>query len=278
MRQFRNAIRTQFALLVSTLVSISLIGFFSLFRPQCRIRFFLTAFVYLLFTIVVFVAVGDLYVLRQNIVLVVLWWLFCNILALLSGPWFAHGYLSTGDIVTFSRVYMAYPIYLLLAYDKNLVDVVVIGSIIGFSDAADGRIARITRSASKLGALFDPFADACFFLMVTLAEVRMGIYAFYLALIMLIRYLLPGIGSLVVLAKQIKVNFGHTTAGQASTLAFGFSLAVPVVFLILGHSPVATFPYMALVLSLLTLATFTSLIRRVARRPQGRSDARHVRF
>lgn len=83
------------------------------------------------------------------------------------------------------------------------------------SDILDGQIARLTRTQSKLGQLLDGEADLFLWLAITLILTQQAILPFWFISIVLFRFLLPLIATLIsYFALARPVRFGSTRLGK----------------------------------------------------------------
>lgn len=107
----------------------------------------------------------------------------------------------------------------------------------GFSDWADGKIARWLNQASRLGAVLDPAADRLYTLATVVAFVLRDIIPLWFALVLVGRDLLVGVCILVLR----RAGFGPpevTYIGKAAT--FNLMYAMPLLLLAQGGSDFAT--------------------------------------
>jgi len=126
--------------------------------------------------------------------------------------------------------------------------VLLLGSV---TDIADGQIARQTQWQTRLGGYLDSEADLYFSSSVSLAALLAGLLPAWVAAIMLLRFVIPVIGSLLSYFVAIRqVDLTHTFLGRSAGVA-------QAAFLITILAPPALAPVsgpLYLPLLLLTLA------------------------
>jgi len=108
----------------------------------------------------------------------------------------------------------------------------VVLMVSGFSDWADGKLARLLNQTSKLGVLLDPAADRLYILATLVAFVARDIIPLWLAVVIVGRDLLLGL-TLPVLRRH---GYGPPPVhnlGKAATLALLY--AFPLLLLANGH-------------------------------------------
>jgi len=110
--------------------------------------------------------------------------------------------------------------------------------VAGFTDWADGKLARMLNQSSRLGALLDPAADRLYILATLVAFVIRDVVPIWVVAVLLGRDLLVGL-SLLVLRRHgyqaLQVNY----VGKAAT--FNLLYAFPLLLLAVGTSDVAEF-------------------------------------
>lgn len=109
--------------------------------------------------------------------------------------------------------------------------------VAGFSDWADGKIARWLNQTSKLGAMLDPAADRLYTLATVIAFVLRDIVPWWIAAVLVLRDVLVG----VCLWMLRRAGFGTpevTYIGKAAT--FNLMYAMPLLLLAQGGSDAAT--------------------------------------
>jgi phosphatidylglycerophosphate synthase len=94
-------------------------------------------------------------------------------------------------------------------------------------DILDGQIARRTKTQSKLGQIADAEADFCLYLSLTIILLQNGVLPLWIALVMLLRFVIPLIATLIsYLALAHPVYFGSTLWGKYAGLAQSFYFLV----------------------------------------------------
>lgn len=91
------------------------------------------------------------------------------------------------DIISFSRIILAYPMYLSLINGIDYLVVVILSWMIA-SDVCDGAVARYY-GFSSFGAWLDPIADACGIIAWVLALLKLELLSHYLVFFWFFRYL-----------------------------------------------------------------------------------------
>jgi len=126
-------------------------------------------------------------------------------------------------------------VYLLLGPEADGWAIAVL-MVAGFTDWADGKLARILNQNSRLGALLDPAADRLYILATLIAFVVRDVVPVWVVAIILGRDVLVGV-SLLVLRRHgyqaLQVNY----VGKAAT--FNLLYAFPLLLLAAGSSGLA---------------------------------------
>jgi cardiolipin synthase len=119
--------------------------------------------------------------------------------------------------VTLARAYMAAPALAYSMSPGHLGPLAVVLAIAGLTDLVDGTIARRFGSYSTLGGGLDPVVDGVLLGAVAVGLVGSGIIPLWLAVVIVLRYLLPAVGGLVLISLHRRPELRHTLSGQIST-------------------------------------------------------------
>lgn len=119
--------------------------------------------------------------------------------------------------ISLARAHLAAPalVYSLVPGRLGLLTVVL--AIAGLSDLVDGTIARRFDRPSSLGGALDPVVDGVLLGAVAIGLALGGTIPFWLAAVIVARYLLPAIAGLVMISMHRHVDLRHTVSGQIST-------------------------------------------------------------
>jgi len=110
--------------------------------------------------------------------------------------------------------------------------------VAGFTDWADGKLARMLNQSSRLGALLDPAADRLYILATLVAFVIRDVVPIWVVAVLLGRDLLVGL-SLLLLRRHGYLALQVNYVGKAAT--FNLLYAFPLLLLAVGNSAVADF-------------------------------------
>ncbi|MDX1891936.1 CDP-alcohol phosphatidyltransferase family protein [Mycolicibacterium sp. 050158] len=169
-------------------------------------------------------------------------------------------------------------IYLLVAQANGWAVAVLMFS--GFSDWADGKIARLVdNQSSRLGALLDPAVDRIYMVVVPVALASVGIVPWWFVVVLLVRDVVLA-STLPVLRSRGLTALSVTYVGKAATFALmsGFPLVLlgqwdalwSRVILAIGWAFLGWGMAMYLWSGVLYLIQVTMVVRRMPRRPRGR--------
>jgi cardiolipin synthase (CMP-forming) len=121
------------------------------------------------------------------------------------------------NLVTGSRVVLALPAFWFAQRVDSFGWLALVVLVAGVSDLVDGWVARRFDRPTRFGAALDPVADGFFFGAVALGLAVGGAYPFWLAWLVVLRYLLPVlVGAVLVLLGRLP-SLRHTFFGQLST-------------------------------------------------------------
>ena len=119
--------------------------------------------------------------------------------------------------VSLARAYLAAPALAYSMSPGHLGPLAVVLAIAGLTDLVDGTIARRFDKPSTLGGGLDPVVDGVFLAAVAVGLVASEILPLWLAVVIVLRYLLPAIGGLVLISLHRRPELRHTVSGQIST-------------------------------------------------------------
>lgn len=140
--------------------------------------------------------------------------------------------------ITAVRAYLSLPVVLYAALPPlGLARVlfIVIAAPIAALDAADGFIARRAGPLTVLGRAIDPIMDTVFFSLCAVACLIVGFIPLWLAVLVLARYGLPGVGFLLLYPwLRRRPALVATRFGKANTLASAVTLGVSSLLVLAG--------------------------------------------
>ncbi|MGD0834503.1 MAG: CDP-alcohol phosphatidyltransferase family protein [Candidatus Dormibacteria bacterium] len=145
---------------------------------------------------------------------------------------------------------------------------VTVGGAVGMLDFVDGFVARRFGPVTKLGKAIDPAMDVLFFSVAAAGSAHLGILTWWLAALILFRYLAPLLLTPVVFLLGRRPELVHTVWGRRNTALIGLVLIISMLVHVAG-GPVALID-LAVGLPLLVptgLLHFAALVRRVAAAP-----------
>ncbi len=119
--------------------------------------------------------------------------------------------------VSLARAYLAAPALAYSMSPGHLGPLAVVLAIAGLTDLVDGTIARRFDKPSTLGGGLDPVVDGVLLGAVAVGLVASQILPLWLAVVIVLRYLLPAIGGLVLISLHRRPELRHTVSGQIST-------------------------------------------------------------
>ena len=119
--------------------------------------------------------------------------------------------------VSIARAYLAAPALAYAVAPDRIGLLAVVLAIAGLTDLVDGTIARRFDRPSTLGGGLDPVVDGLLLGAVGIGLVVGGIIPAWLAAVIVVRYLLPAFGGLVLISMHRRPELRHTVSGQIST-------------------------------------------------------------
>jgi cardiolipin synthase len=168
--------------------------------------------------------------------------------------------------VTLARAYLAAPALAYALAPGHLGPLAVVLAVAGLTDLVDGTIARRFGSYSTLGGGLDPVVDGVLLGAVAVGLVASGIIPLWLALVIVLRYLLPAIGGLVLISMRRRPELRHTLSGQISTALIIVLIGGICLFRFFNQDATNVVFGAEIVLPIATVATFVHL-GWVARKP-----------
>jgi cardiolipin synthase len=194
----------------------------------------------------------------------------------LFGAWFALVALAgcfipgIANQVTLARAYLAAPALAYSMAPGNLGLLAVVLALAGLTDLVDGTMARRFDRPSSLGGGLDPVVDGVLLGAVAVGLVMSAVLPLGLALVIVLRYLLPAIGGLVLISLHRRPELRHTVSGQISTSLIIILVGGICLFRFLNQDATNVVVGAEVVIPIATLATFVHLgltLRRPAREP-----------
>ena len=168
--------------------------------------------------------------------------------------------------VTLARAYLAAPALAYSMSPGHLGPLAVVLAIAGLTDLVDGTIARRFGSYSTLGGGLDPIVDGVLLGAVAVGLVGSGIIPLWLAVVIVMRYLLPAIGGLVLISLHRRPELRHTVSGQLSTALIIVLIGGICLFRFFNQDTSNVVTGAEIVIPIATVATFVHL-GWVARKP-----------
>jgi cardiolipin synthase len=168
--------------------------------------------------------------------------------------------------VTLARAYLAAPALAYSLAPGHLGLLAVVLAIAGLTDLVDGTIARRFGSYSTLGGGLDPVVDGVLLGAVAIGLVASGIIPLWLAVVIVLRYLLPAIGGLALISMHRRPELRHTVSGQISTALIIVLIGGICLFRFFNQDTSNVVTGAEIVLPIATVATFVHL-GWVARKP-----------
>jgi len=133
------------------------------------------------------------------------------------------------------------------------------------TDILDGQIARRTQTQTKLGHIADGEADFYLYLAITFILIQNSVLPLWLGVVMLLRFLVPLLATLVsYFLFAHPLHFGSTAWGKCAGLAqclYFIVILAPGPFALLAH--VINLPLLIATLLLLTVAPLAQIIENV---------------
>lgn len=175
--------------------------------------------------------------------------------------------------VSLARAYLAAPALVYALTPGNLGVLAVVVAVAGLTDLIDGTIARRFDRPSSLGGGLDPVVDGLFLGALTVGLAAGGGIPWWLAAVVILRYLLPALAGGLLIALRRPPELRHTLMGQVSTVLILVLIGGTCLIRGLNQDP-GNFALAAqVVIPIATLATFVHLAWAVRyRRPVAAPD------
>ncbi|HVB53358.1 MAG TPA: CDP-alcohol phosphatidyltransferase family protein [Candidatus Acidoferrales bacterium] len=168
--------------------------------------------------------------------------------------------------ITAIRAYLSLPVVLyavLPPLGLARVLFLVIAAPIAALDSADGYIARRAGPLTVLGRAIDPIMDTVFFSLCTVACLLVGFMPLWLAVLVLARYGLPGVGFLLLYPwLRRRPAMVATRFGKINTVATAVTIGVSSLLVLAGRPAWQTDIALGAVLAATALGHFVTLWRR----------------
>lgn len=168
--------------------------------------------------------------------------------------------------ITAVRAYLSLPVVLYAALPPLGLAralVLALAAPIAALDAADGFIARRMGPLTVLGRAIDPIMDTVFFSLCTVACLLVGFVPLWLAVLVLARYGLPGVGFLLLYPwLRRRPALVATRFGKVNTLASAVTLGVSALLVLAGGPESQVDVGLGAVLAATALGHFVALWRR----------------
>jgi CDP-diacylglycerol---glycerol-3-phosphate 3-phosphatidyltransferase len=168
--------------------------------------------------------------------------------------------------ITAVRAYLSLPVLLYASFPPlGLARLLflIIAAPIAALDFADGYIARRAGPLTVLGRAIDPIMDTVFFSLCTVACLRVGFIPLWLAVLVLARYGLPGVGFLLLYPwLRRRPAMVATRFGKVNTLASAVAIGVSSLLVLAGGPARQTDIGLGVVLAVTALGHFVTLWRR----------------
>ncbi len=136
--------------------------------------------------------------------------------------------------ISIGRAYLAGPA-LGLGATRALLPLALVILLAAGTDLADGFAARRWEKPTRLGGALDPVVDGLFFGSAGVGLALSSLYPRWLAVAVILRYLLPALGGGLLLLFGRQPVLKHTPAGQASTATIALLLIGLAVSAALGR-------------------------------------------
>ena len=168
--------------------------------------------------------------------------------------------------VTLARAHLAAPALAYSVSPGHLGLLALVLAVAGLTDLVDGTVARRFERPSTFGGGMDPVVDGILLGAVVVGLSLSGSFPFWLALVIVARYMLPAAGGLVLISMHRRPELRHTVSGQISTSLIIVLVGGICLFRFLGQDATNVVIGAEVVIPIATIATFLHLAW-VARRP-----------
>ena len=171
--------------------------------------------------------------------------------------------------VSLGRAYLAAPALAYSVSPGRLGLLAVVLAIAGLTDLVDGTIARRFDRPSTLGGGLDPVVDGVLLGAVAIGLALGDVFPMWLAIVIILRYLLPAIGAAVLISLHWRPELRHTVSGQISTALIIVLVGGICLFRFLNQDASNVVIGAEVVIPIATLAAFVHLGWAVRRRRPG---------
>jgi cardiolipin synthase len=177
--------------------------------------------------------------------------------------------------VSLARAYLAAPALSYSLTPGHLGLLAVVLAIAGLTDLVDGTIARRFDRPSTFGGGLDPVVDGVLLGAVAVGLALGGVFPLWLAVVIVLRYLLPALGGLALISLHRRPELRHTVSGQISTALIIVLVGGICLFRFFNQDASNVVIGAEVAIPLATLATFVHLAwaARTRRRPAAATQA-----
>ena len=176
------------------------------------------------------------------------------------------------NVVTGSRIVLALPAFQFALRPATFGWLALVVAIAGLTDLVDGTVARRFDRPTRFGAALDPIADGFFFGAVAAGLALGGAYPAWLAVVVVLRYLLPVVVGFILVALHRLPTLRHTFFGQLSTALIAVLLGGLALLRGLGLATGSLLLVTELVIPLATLLAWAELARTARELGRSRVD------
>jgi phosphatidylglycerophosphate synthase len=186
---------------------------------------------------------------------------------LLLAAWFvliaAIGTLIPGiaNQVSLARAHLAAPALAYSVVPGRLGLLAVVLAVAGLTDLVDGTIARRFDKPSTLGGGLDPVVDGVLLGAVAIGLAVGGTFPLWLAIVIVLRYLVPAVTGLVLIAVHRRPELRHTMSGQITTALIIVLIGGICLFRFLNQDAANVVVGAEIAIPIATAATFVHLSR-----------------
>jgi cardiolipin synthase (CMP-forming) len=161
--------------------------------------------------------------------------------------------------VSLARAHLAAPALVYSLASDRLGFLAVVLALAGLTDLVDGTIARRFDKPSMLGGGLDPVVDGILLGAVAVGLALGGIFPMWLAVVIVVRYLLPAVVGLVLLSVGRHPELRHSVSGQISTAMIIVLVGGICLFRFLNQDATNVIIGAEIVIPIATVATFVHL-------------------
>jgi cardiolipin synthase len=161
--------------------------------------------------------------------------------------------------VSMARAHLAAPALVYSLASDRLGFLAVVLAVAGLTDLVDGTIARRFDKPSTLGGGLDPVVDGILLGAVAIGLALGGIFPLWLAVVIVVRYLLPAVVGLGLLSTGRRPELRHSVSGQISTALIIVLVGGLCLFRFMNQDASNVVIGAEIVIPIATLATFVHL-------------------